>query len=376
MRENSAGVAERVLVASILNVDLDPFRHRVLVDKGAADGVFRGQAVLDAEGIFGQVSRVNAQTSEVILISDAEHAIPVQSNRSGVRTIAVGTGDPAKLSLPFVTTESDLKVGDLLLSTGIGGVFPRGYPVAQVTKVERSANVTFALVEARPTANLDRDREVLLAWFQPPVSDGRKARQHCNTPAAKRVGVEARLGRADDGTRSTEPGTANSADRYASMRGDDFGRRLAYWLSVAAGLVIAIVPLPRSLDPYRPDVALLAVIYWVLASPRIAGLGYAWLAGLLLDVLRGLVLGQHALGFLVVAFAAHRWQLQVRTFPILMQSGAVMLGLALYQFIIFWTDGLIGHGYTGFERWLPVLSGALLWPLIVAAGDTLTRRSR
>jgi len=171
MRENSAGVAERVLVASILNVDLDPFRHRVLLDKGASDGVFRGQAVLDAEGIFGQVSRVNAQTSEVILISDAEHAIPVQSNRSGVRTIAVGTGDPAKLSLPFVTTESDLKVGDLLLSTGIGGVFPRGYPVAQVTKVERSANVTFALVEARPTANLDRDREVLLAWFQPAVPE-------------------------------------------------------------------------------------------------------------------------------------------------------------------------------------------------------------
>jgi len=184
MRENSAGVAERVLVASILNVDLDPFRHRVLVDKGASDGVFRGQAVLDAEGIFGQVSRVNAQTSEVILISDAEHAIPVQSNRSGVRTIAVGTGDPAKLSLPFVTTESDLKVGDLLLSTGIGGVFPRGYPVAQVTKVERSANVTFALVEARPTANLDRDREVLLAWFQPPVSDEPAKPDNAATPAA------------------------------------------------------------------------------------------------------------------------------------------------------------------------------------------------
>jgi rod shape-determining protein MreC len=171
MRENSAGVAERVLVASILNVDLDPFRHRVLLDKGAADGVFRGQAVLDAQGIFGQVSRVNSYTSEAILLSDAEHAIPVQSNRTGIRTIAVGTGDPAKLSLPFVTTEADLKPGDLLLSSGMGGVFPRGYPVAQITKVERSASATFALVEARPTANLDRDREVLLAWFQPPVPD-------------------------------------------------------------------------------------------------------------------------------------------------------------------------------------------------------------
>jgi len=168
MRESSAGVTERVLVATILNVDLDPFRHRVLVDKGAADGVFKGQAVLDAEGIFGQVSQVQAKTSEVILISDPEHAIPVQSNRSGLRTIAVGTGDSARMSLPFVTVESDLKPGDLLISSGIGGVFPRGYPVAEVTRVERTPAETFALVEARPTAELDRDREVLLVWFESP----------------------------------------------------------------------------------------------------------------------------------------------------------------------------------------------------------------
>jgi rod shape-determining protein MreC len=158
-----------VLVSSILNVDLDPFRQRVLLDKGAVNGVFKGQAVLDGEGIFGQVTKVNAGTAEVILISDAEHAIPVQSNRSGVRTIAVGMGDSSKLSLPFVTVESDLRVGDLLLSTGMGGVFPPGYPVAQVTKVKRAASATFALVEARPTAKLDRDREVLLVWFKPPV---------------------------------------------------------------------------------------------------------------------------------------------------------------------------------------------------------------
>jgi rod shape-determining protein MreC len=170
MRENSAGVAERVLVAAILNVDLDPFRHRVLLDKGAADGVFKGQAVLDAEGIFGQVTQVHARTAEVILISDAEHAIPVQSNRSGLRTIAVGTGDSDRMSLPFVTVESDLKVGDLLISTGIGGVFPRGYPVAEVTRVERSPAATFAVVDARPTARLERNREVLLVWFDPPVT--------------------------------------------------------------------------------------------------------------------------------------------------------------------------------------------------------------
>jgi len=169
MREKTRGVAEQVLVASIMNVDLDPFRHRVLLDKGAVNGVFKGQAVLDADGIVGQISKVNAGTAEAILISDAEHAIPVQSNRSGVRTIAVGTGDSNKLLLPFVTVEADLKEGDLLLSTGMGGVFPRGYPVAAVTRVRRAASATFALVEARPTAKLDRDREVLLVWFKPPV---------------------------------------------------------------------------------------------------------------------------------------------------------------------------------------------------------------
>ncbi len=156
----------------------------------------------------------------------------------------------------------------------------------------------------------------------------------------------------------------------------NFARRIVYWLSVATGLVFAIVPLPGWLDPLRPDLALLAVIYWILASPRIAGLGYAWLAGLMLDVLRGLVLGQHALAFLVVAYVTHRLQLRMRMFPLLHQSGAVLLLLGLYQFIVFWTDGLTGHSYTGWDRWLPALSGALLWPLIVAAGDSLTRRSR
>jgi rod shape-determining protein MreC len=187
MRANTTGIAEKVLVSSILNVDLDPFRHRVLLDKGAADGVFKGQAVLDGDGIFGQVSKVNAATAEVILISDAEHAIPVQSNRSGVRTIAVGTGDQDKLSLPFVTVESDVQPGDLLLSTGLGGVFPPGYPVAQVSKVKRAGS-TFALVEAKPTAKLDQAREVLLVWFKErvepvPAATGTEAATTSPTPA-------------------------------------------------------------------------------------------------------------------------------------------------------------------------------------------------
>lgn len=168
VREASQGIAERTLIAQIMNVDVDPFRHRVRIDKGAADGVFEGQPILDAFGIVGQVVRVEQYSSLIILVTDAAHAIPVQINRNGVRSIAVGTGDLHKLNLPFLTGDADVKPGDLLVSSGLDGVFPPGYPVGSVTKVESSPAETFALVEAKPLAQLDRDREVLLLWVDRP----------------------------------------------------------------------------------------------------------------------------------------------------------------------------------------------------------------
>jgi rod shape-determining protein MreC len=172
VREASAGVGGRTMIAEIMRVDVDPFRHRVRINKGADDGVFRNQPVLDAFGIFGQVVQVDKFTSTLILISDAEHALPVQVNRNGIRSIAVGTGDLNKLSLPYLTVESDVRNGDLLVSSGLDGIFPAGYPVARVTRVERNAADTFATVEAKPLAQLDRDREVLLLWTdQPPPAE-------------------------------------------------------------------------------------------------------------------------------------------------------------------------------------------------------------
>jgi len=166
LRTASAGIADRTLVAEIVRVDLDPFRHRVLVNKGANASVYKGQAVLAAEGVFGQVERAGLGAAEVILITDSEHATPVQVNRNGLRSIAVGTGEITKLTLPFLTVDSDVKVGDLLVTSGLGGIYPAGYPVAEITKVERDAAETFAIVEARPLARLDRDREVLLIWSE------------------------------------------------------------------------------------------------------------------------------------------------------------------------------------------------------------------
>jgi rod shape-determining protein MreC len=166
IRAASQGIGERTLIAEIIHVDVDPFRHRVRINKGADDGVFKGQPVLDAFGIVGQVTRVDRYTSEIILISDNEHATPVQVNRNGIRSIAVGTGEVNKLTLPFLTVEADVKPDDLLVSSGLDGVFPAGYPVARISKVHRDPAQTFAVVEAKPMAQLDRSREVLLLWFQ------------------------------------------------------------------------------------------------------------------------------------------------------------------------------------------------------------------
>jgi rod shape-determining protein MreC len=167
LRANTADVASRFVIGDIMDVDLDAFRERVLVDKGAHDGIFVGQAVLDAGGVFGQVARVEELTSEVILISDPEHAIPVQINRNGLRTIAVGTGDTGRLKLPYLPTSADVVMGDLVVTSGLGGGFPAGYPVGTVAAVKRDAAQSLADVDVHPAAALDRSRELMLVWLPP-----------------------------------------------------------------------------------------------------------------------------------------------------------------------------------------------------------------
>lgn len=162
--DSTARIGNRALVAEILSVDLDPYRQRLDLNRGLVDGVFVGQALIDADGVVGQVVRVGPLSSEAVLITDADHAVPVSVNRSSVRTIAVGTGDSGRLRLPYLTNNADIVVGDLLISSGLGGVFPAGYPVARVLEVTRRPDQAFAEIIAEPVSSLDRDREVLLLW--------------------------------------------------------------------------------------------------------------------------------------------------------------------------------------------------------------------
>lgn len=164
MLDSSASVDGRVLVAEILAVDLDPYRQHLRLNRGLNDGVYVGQALLDASGVVGQIVNVDPLSSEAVAITDADHALPVTIDRNGLRTIAVGSGDTGRLRLPYLTNSADVVAGDLLVSSGLGGVFPAGYPVGRVVDVRRRPGQSFAEIIAEPAAEFDRDREVMLVW--------------------------------------------------------------------------------------------------------------------------------------------------------------------------------------------------------------------
>lgn len=165
--ESTAKVGDRILIAEIMSVDMNPFRHSIVVNKGSRDEVYVGQAMIDAQGVVGQVTRDQLYSAEAILITDVDHALPVELVRNRLRTIAVGTGDLERLSLPFLPRNADVQKGDLLVTSGLGGTFPAGYPVGVVTEVRSDTGQPFLGVEAAPAAALNRIREVLLIWPEP-----------------------------------------------------------------------------------------------------------------------------------------------------------------------------------------------------------------
>jgi len=164
MLDATKRVRNQVRVAKIMSVSSDPFQHDLVIDKGSRDGVYNGQAMINDQGVIGQVVETGLLSSRGILISDPDHALPIELNRNGLRTVALGTGKHDELNLPFLPNNADIEVDDLLVTSGLGGAFPPGYPVATITSVIRNPQEPFAEVTAQPIASLDRVRELMLIW--------------------------------------------------------------------------------------------------------------------------------------------------------------------------------------------------------------------
>lgn len=166
---SSSALAQKVLIAEIIAASQAPYRHQITLNKGAADGVYFGQAIVDAYGVMGQVVRVNPASAVALLVTDPSHGIPVEVNRTGLQTVARGGGDGRVLTLPFLPGNADVKVGDLLVSSGLGGRFPPGYPVGEIFDVRRTTGEHFMEASAYPSARLNQGRQALLVWSSEPI---------------------------------------------------------------------------------------------------------------------------------------------------------------------------------------------------------------
>jgi len=159
---------EEILIAEIIKVDVDPYRQLIVINKSSNDGVYISQPIIDAQGVMGQIVHVSATSSTAMLITDASHALPVQIDRTGLRAVAFGTGKIDHLDLRHIPHNADIREGDTLITSGLGGRFPANYPVAVITQIERSPDEAFVTVRANPLAHLDHSREVLLVWHNQP----------------------------------------------------------------------------------------------------------------------------------------------------------------------------------------------------------------
>ncbi len=155
---------ERKMIAEVMAVDSDPYKHQVMIDKGGTNGVYEGQPVINQWGVVGQVTYVGAHNSRVLLLTDLTHAIPVQVVRNDIRVIASGKGDSETIELENIPSSTDIKPGDMLVTSGLGGVFPEGYPVARVISFTFDNRRPFAQVDAKPEVQFDRLRYLLLVW--------------------------------------------------------------------------------------------------------------------------------------------------------------------------------------------------------------------
>ena len=182
---------DRVAVADIIAANQDPYRQQITLNKGARDGVYRGQAIIDASGVLGQIVQVNPSTSVGLLVTDPDHGIPVEINRNGLQAIALGQGTGQSLRLPFLPANAEVQKGDLIVSSSLGGRFPAGYPVARVESVQHTPGGHFKEALAVPAARVGQGRQALLVWSERPQIDPAQAREALDVEAQQAPPVTA-----------------------------------------------------------------------------------------------------------------------------------------------------------------------------------------
>ena len=195
-----------VQLAPILDVDLDPSRQRLLLNAGARDGVRQGQTVIDAGGLLGQIIAVTPDTATVLLLTDLDHAVPVSISRTGVRLLAYGIGRSDRLELRNIPVSGDVQVGDVVVTSGLGGRFPAGFPVGRIVDLRPDDSQAFLIGELAPTAQLDRGRDVLLL---------RESRDPASGPGSPESGTAEAAGRQSDPPASAsdaQPGTGDATN--------------------------------------------------------------------------------------------------------------------------------------------------------------------
>ncbi len=249
--------------------------------------------MIDDFGVMGQVIHVNAQSATIILISDPEHAIPVQFVRSGTRSVAFGRGSTRQLELRYLPATADIMVDDELVTSGLGGRFPPNYPVARVTSISEDRIRGFVSVIAEPKARLDSSREVLV--------------------------IKPRL-------------VKSSRLRY-----------LVIYASLVVALILMILPLPDWAQMYRPNWIALVLIYWSMALPNRVGLWFAFFSGIILDTSLGTLLGQHTLALVVVIFFNLNFYQRIRVLALAQQALYVFLLLLINQVVVAWVEGILGR---------------------------------